>query len=173
MNNLESLSQILTKGIGRSEIDIVIQAVEHNPILFSDLVLLFLSNQEPVSRQAAWVVDVLTERHPDWIRPWIEEMTAKLPEFRHDGLKRHTLRMLCTLPLPVENLGLLIQQCFNYLVTHEAIAVKVYAMEILYRVSLQEPDIKTELADTISWRLSEESPGVRNRAFKILKKLSR
>ena len=38
MDNLESLSQILIKGIGRPEIDIVIQAVEQNPILFNDLV---------------------------------------------------------------------------------------------------------------------------------------
>ena len=172
MNNLESLSKILTRGIGRSEIDLIIHAVEQKPALFNDLVLLFLSNQEPENRQAAWVVDILTERHPDWIKPWIEEMTMKIPEFRHDGLKRHTLRMLCGLPLPVENLGLLIQKCFDFLVTHESIAVKVYAMEILYRASLQEPDLKKELADTISWRLSEESPGVRNRALKILKKLS-
>jgi hypothetical protein len=53
----------------------------------------------------------------------------------------------------------------------EAVAPKVYCMEILYRISQVEPNLKKELADSIEWRLNEESPGFKNRGLKILKKL--
>jgi hypothetical protein len=101
-------------------------------------------------------------------------MIRMLEKFSHDGLKRHTLRMLMHVPLPEEELGTLVKTCFEWLVTpSESVAVKVYSMEILYRVSQSEPDLKKELADSIEWRLDEENAGFRNKGRKILKKLSR
>jgi hypothetical protein len=44
-------------------------------------------------------------------------------------------------------------------------------MEILYRISQVEPDMKKELADSIEWRMNEETAGFRNRGQKLLKKL--
>jgi hypothetical protein len=62
--------------------------------------------------------------------------------------------------------------CFDWLVSaKESVAVKVYAMEILYRISQVEPELKKELADSIEWRISEGTPGFKHRGLKTLKKL--
>ncbi len=52
-------------------------------------------------------------------------------------------------------------------------AVKVHCMEILYRLSLKEPELRKELIDCIEFRLNEETPGFKNRGLKILKKLTK
>jgi hypothetical protein len=170
----KTISELLAKGTGRNRADVAAGAVEQRPDLFPELVRIYLTGKEPYSRVAAWAVDLCAERHPEWIYPYIEEMARSLPGFRHDALKRHTLRMLIRLPLPEEELGTLVNVCFGYITSaKEAVAQKVFAMEILYRITLAEPDLKKELADSISWRMEEETAGFRNRGSKILKKLSR
>ncbi len=170
----DALRDLLRSGFGRTYVDMIIDAIEHKPSLFEELRAIYLSDEDPYNMKAAWALDVYTETHPERMAPYAEEMAAKLPQFKHDGMKRHTLRMLMRLPLPDRELGTLVNICFDWLASpRETAAAKVYAMEILYRVSHQEPDLKKELADTISWRLDEESPGIQNRGKKILKKLSR
>ena len=173
MNAPKTLKELLQKGMGRDRADVAADAVEQRPELFPELVSIYLGKEEPASRAAAWAVDLCVERHPEWIFPYIEEMAAALPRFRHDAFKRHTLRMLMRLPLPEKELGILLNICFEWLTSpNEAVAQKVYAMEILYRAAQAEPDLRQELADSISWRLDEETAGFRNRGLKILKKLS-
>ncbi|MGE5425063.1 MAG: hypothetical protein ACM3N9_06845, partial [Syntrophothermus sp.] len=114
------------------------------------------------------------EKMPDLLLPWIETMTAGLPSYSHDGMKRVTLRMLMRSPLPIQNLGLLMNTCFDWLTSpDEAVASKVYAMEILYRMSQAEPDLKKELADSIEWRMNEETAGFRSKGRKILQKINK
>jgi hypothetical protein len=49
----------------------------------------------------------------------------------------------------------------------------MFSMEILYRISQQEPEMKKELADSIEWRMQEETPGFRTHGKKLLKQLYR
>ena len=101
-------------------------------------------------------------------------MIRMLEKFSHDGMKRHTLRMLMHVPFLNRNWEPLSRPALNGLSSaSESVAVKVYSMEILYQVSQSEPDLKKELADSIEWRLDEENAGFRNKGSKILKKLSR
>jgi len=146
--------------------------VFQKPELFDELVQIYFKNEEPVSMRAAWIVDTITEELPKLLLPWLETICRKLPQFGHDGLKRHSLRMLVRSPLPPAQIGPLTNICFKWLISpKESVAVKVYTMEILYRISQTEPDLKKELADSIEWRMEEETPGFRNRGLKILKKL--
>lgn len=173
MEAQKALIELLVKGSGRNRADVVADAIEQRPELFPELVQIYLGGKDAPARVAAWAVDLCVERHPEWIEPYIEEMAASLPRFRHDAFKRHTLRMLMRLPLPKRELGTLITVCFSWLTSpKEAAAQKVYAMEVLYQVSRQEPDLVQELADSIRWRLDEETPGFRSRGVKILKKIS-
>lgn len=172
---MESLKDLMLMEMSRRNTDLVADLVRARPALFDDLFRLFLSDEDPVNRRAAWVVDTVSEDRPEWIEDRLGEIVDRLHTFRHDGLKRHSLRILARSPLPDENrLGELIRICFDWLVSpDEAIAAKVYAMDLLYRISEIEPDLRQELADSIEWRLGEESPGFRNHGQKVLKKLYR
>ncbi len=170
----ESLADLLIVETSRRNTDLVADIVSKKPELFGELMEIYLRNEEPVSRRAAWVADTCSEKMPELMEPWLKKLAETLPSFDHDALKRHSLRILARSPLPEELTGYLINLCFTWLtVSSEAVAVKYYCMEILYRLSQDEPEIKKELADSIEWRLSEETPGFRVQARKILKKLSK
>ena len=168
-----ALDNFLLLEMSRRNTNLVADLIIQKPVLFEELFLVFTRNEEPVSRRAAWVIDTVAEKFPELIAPHIGQIIDILPKFNHDGLKRHSLRILARSPLPEgDRMGKLITLCFDWLLSpKEAVAAKVYCMEILFRISQIEPELKKELADSIEWRLNEETPGFRNRGQKLLKKL--
>ena len=173
MAEFESLETLLLLEMSRRNSDMLVDLVYQQPKLFEELFQIFLRNEEPVSRRAAWVIDILTEKMPELLFPYNEIIVRTLPSFSHDGLKRHSLRMIARAGLPPEELlGKLINTCFAWLLSpEESVAVKVHSMEILYQISQTEPALKKELADSISWRIHEETPGFKNKGFKLLRNL--
>jgi hypothetical protein len=170
----DTLQSLLLVENSRRNTDLVAGIVLQKPELFDHLVHIFLRNEEPVSRRAAWVTDVVSEIQPRLLEAYLEEIVVHLAGFTHDGMKRESLRMLARSPLPQEQLGMLINLCFDWLTSvKESVAVKMYSMEILYRISQQEPELKKELADSIEWRMQEETPGFRAHGRKLLKQLNR
>ena len=169
----KTMDDLLLLEMSRRNTDLVAGLIFQKPELFEELFIAFIRNSEPVSRRAAWVVDTVSEKYPGLIAPHLNEIIDLLSKFKHDGLKRHSMRILARSPLPSEShLGELIKISFEWLLSpNEAVATKIYCMEILYRISQIEPDLKKELADSIEWRLNEETPGFRNRGQKLLKKL--
>jgi hypothetical protein len=74
--------------------------------------------------------------------------------------------------LPESLAGITADICFRYLRDHqEPIAVKAYAMTIIYNLSMKYPELGDELALTIEDMMPYGSPGIRNRGAKILKAL--
>jgi hypothetical protein len=74
----------------------------------------------------------------------------------------------------VENLGLLVSNCFDWLTSSkEPVGIKMFSMEILYRISQQELEMKKELADSIELRMEEETPGFQAHGKQLLKRLYR
>jgi hypothetical protein len=170
----ESLEELLMTETSRRNTDLVADLVLQKPELIDILVSIYLRNEEPVSRRAVWVVDTVTEQIPELLSSYVSSIIEKLPVFSHDGMKRQSLRMLTRADLTAEQMGSLINLCFDWLISQkESVAVKVYSMEILYRISETEPDLKKELADSIEWRMEEETAGFKSKGRKILKKLHR
>jgi len=167
------LEELLQVESSRRITDLISDLILQKPDLFHELMMLFFKDKEPVSRRAAWVADLVSEKHPELVDPYVDEIVSRLKSFTHDGMKRESLKMLIHGPLPKEKLGLLISVCFDWLTSgKESVAVKMFSMEILYRISQQEPDMKQELADSIEWRMQEETPGFRSHGKKLLKLLN-
>ena len=170
MNNLR---QILLSEMSRRNIDFVVDIVRNNPQLFDELFTMVIQNTEPLSRRAIWALDHCAEKEPKLILPKIQKLIEAFPKFKHDGLKRHSLRILRNYEIPEEKIITMIDLCFGLLhSTKESIAVKVHAMDILYRLSEKEPGLKPELAAAIEFQLHEASSGLKNHSEKLLKKLS-
>lgn len=167
------LKKIIDSSRGRAHTNNLVAILRDHPEWHKDLIDIYLSNEEPHSRRIVWAIDLYTIEEPEIILPYLEKIIDLLPQFSHHALKRHSLHILSRLPLPNSRLGSLITLCFEWLLdsVHPA-AVKVYSIEILYLISLIEPDIREEIKDCIELRLNEETPGFKNRGMKILKKLS-
>ena len=169
-----NVAELLREEHSRAQTDFVANIIFNHPPVFLELWKIFMANEEPVSRRAAWVVDVCSEKYPEWISPLLTELIETFPGFTHDGLKRHSLRILARSPLPAEKLGELASICFYWLLLREeSVAIKMYCMEILYRISDIEPDLKPELVDSIRMQMVEGTQGIRSYGNRLLKKLTR
>ncbi len=167
---LEQITELLGTGTGRRHIDLVAGMAQENAEIFAYLVQLMLLNTEPESRKAAWVVDTMTEEHPEMLHEDIlGQLIGLLPVACHTALHRHILRMLDRSLIPQAQAGDLLTLCFDYLTSpDEPVAVKVHAMNILYKLSQSEPGLLFELTGILELRMDMEPPGFRNRATKIL-----
>lgn len=140
--------------------------------LFKSLVYLSLYDQPIIPQRASWVLDEITQVHPEWIYPFIEEMAESLENLSHSGARRNISKILGRSPLPKKNLGTLLNLCFEWMINREtAIAVRAHCMTLLYRISEIEPDIIGELTEVLSEYLEIGSAGERSRAKQILKKI--
>jgi len=158
----------------RRNTDFVAGLIHQKTEILDKLVMIMLQDEGALSWKAAWAIDIATEKRPDLLEPHLKTLVEKLGSVKQEGTKRQLLRMLSRSPLPAESLGQMISICFDCLTTaREAVAVKMFSMEILYRISCLEPGLKKELADSIEWRMEEETPGFRSHGRKLLKKLYR
>jgi len=169
---MKQLKDLLLREQSRANTNVIIEIILSRPELFEELWKLVIQNKDPLSRRAAWAADYCAEINPDFLNGRLENLTILLTGFRHDGLKRHALRMISRSPLPAENIGHLMETCFLWLESaKESVAVKMYSMMILYRISSLEPDIRRELHDIIEIQMPEATPGLQNIGRKIMKKL--
>lgn len=169
-----NLRELLLKGNSRSYTDFVADIVTKRPEVVGELWEIYLAIEEPVSRRAAWIIDTASENKPDWVAPFLPQLIVKLPEFNHDGLKRHALRMISRMPFPEGTEGELLNITFEWLIsTAESVAVKMYCIQILYRLSAKEPDILQELYDTIEFQIADGTPGFRSIGSKMMQQIDK
>jgi len=167
------LKKLINSSRGRAHTDRLVELLRSHQEWHKILIDIYLSDEEPASRRIIWAIDLYADEDPGMIIPYLELITERLETFSHDALRRHSLRLLARLPLPADNLGKLVNTCFTWLLDPlKPVAIKVYCMEILYRISLTETDLKQELIDSIGLRLDEETAGFKNRGIRLLKKLS-
>ena len=166
------LEEILLREQSRANTDFLIQALVEKPSLFDDFWSILMKNTDPVSRRAAWVIDYFTEEQPQFLNERIEELAENLPRFSADGLKRHSMRMLSRSALPTDQLGRLTDISFKWLQSpKESVAVKMYCIVILDRVTKVYPELIPELCDIIELQMDEATPGFKSIAGKTLRKL--
>ena len=168
------LRELLLKGNSRSYTDFVGDIVNKRPELIHELWEIYLCIEEPVSRRAAWIIDTASENKPEWVIPHLPGLVEKLPFFNHDGLKRHALRMIARSPFATGTEGELMNIAFTWLQdSAESVAVKMYCIQVLYRLSASEPDILQELYDTIEFQMADGTPGFRSIGSKIMQQVDR
>lgn len=166
------LEELLIREQSRANTDFLVQVLREKPSLFDDFWSILMKNSDPISRRAAWVIDYFTEEQPQFLEEKIEELAGNLPEFSSDGLKRHSMRMLSRSPLPKGQLGILTDISFKWLQSPaESVAVKMYCIVILERVTRNYPELIPELCDIIDFQMDEATPGFKSIARKTLKRL--
>ena len=167
--------ELLMTEMSRAHTDYVAGLLVEKPEWFDSLWSIFLGKEETPARRAAWVLDLYSERNPEVLSGKEEELIVSLSSFRHGGLKRHALKMLLRTPFEnATNAGTLASICFDWLILPATpVAVKANAMDILFRLTLAEPELAPELYESIRMGMDEGSPGYKNHGEKILKKLEK
>ncbi len=82
--------------------------------------------------------------------------------------------MIARMPFPIGSEGPLMNIAFGLLISAtESVAVKMYSIQILYRLSQTEPDILQELYDTMEFQMADGTPGFRSIGSKMMSDIDR
>lgn len=151
----------------------IANAIGADQNLFDEFMLIFLENDYRITQRSAWVLSHCIDNYPWLMNKHLDALVINLQnEDISDAVKRNTVRVLQFANIPESLAGLTIDLCFKFLHSHkEPIAVKAYAMTIIYNLTHQYPELIDELILTIQDLLPYGSPGLRSRGMKIIKAL--
>ena len=156
----------------KEEARLVAQSIAENPTYINELWDICINNEKH-SWRATWILDKIYDIAPDLVRLYLPQMIEIVPTLSNESKLRQYLKRISLEPLPNNISGDFINYCFDTLISNtSAIAIKVYAMQILYNFSLQEPDIQNELALVIEEQMENGSAGYCSRARRILKAIN-
>jgi len=121
--------------------------IETDQKRFDALMDLFYKDEYRVVQRAAWVVSHYAEKYLFLFKKHLPKMVNYMvDEKAHKAVRRNIVRTFTLMEVPESLMGIVADTCFAFLVDpKEAVAVKVYAMEVLYQFYLKEPDLGNEL----------------------------
>lgn len=154
-------------------LDLIISEALTNHKYVKLLFEIALHSNNPKSWRAAWIADKINDRKPELIRPFINDIIIRLNSETSSSKKRQFLKLISLHPIPEEHYSFLLDYCIHcFTSTGEPIAVKVFAMQVLYNISEIEPELKPELLSTIHLEIElHPSAGIKSRGTKLLKQL--
>ncbi len=158
----------------RKTADIAAAFILKHPMHLEKMLAMAYSDRDKIAMRASRVIFLIQEQAPDMIRPYYNEIINQLRHIQNNAAKRNLLHLFMgnTFLLDEDSLGLLVQRCFIYLESSNSeVAHKVYALEILYEVSIKIPDIKPELITIISHQIETAQSAFKAAGSMILKKL--
>lgn len=154
--------------------DILLNEVLSNLSLFDEFMKLVYKDKNPISMRAAWLIYLVAEKHPELVHPHIQRLLETIPVAKVDGVRRIGLKllMLCYGDLHEEQLGILIETCFNFLGNpKEAIAIRAFSLDIILKTTEKYPELIPEFTSVIETIMPEASVGLKQRCKKALEKL--
>jgi 8-oxo-dGTP diphosphatase len=172
----EGLQSMVNRMINMKEAEWVAVSAIENPAIFDKLLGYSFSEDHKLAFRASWTLTKVCDKYPEMIYPHMSMIIHELNKLKNESAVRSFLRIISFSDMERisdKDHGLLADVCFSLLRSgFSAIAVKAYSMEILYKLVLKYPELRNELAATISMLQPEGSAGILSRGRQILKKLA-
>lgn len=126
----------------------------------------------PVNNRAAWAIDNADEKMPGLAQSYLTEMMEILEYEHYPGIYRSLMRLMERYSIPVDIQGRTVDICFCFLnAGHIPVAVKCHAMQIIFDLLPQYPELAGELKESLLFQMDESSAAFKGRARRILSAL--
>ncbi|MEO6557015.1 MAG: hypothetical protein ABIN92_05825 [Ferruginibacter sp.] len=168
------LREAILKEHSKAQCNKIINWIGNHQTNFDQLFSLFLNDEYRVVQKAAWPISNCVIKHPQLIKKHWQKLILNLQKPNlHNAVKRNSLRLLQDIDIPEKYQGQLMDICFEFLQSPtEALAVKVYSMTVLARLSKIYPEIIPELKLIIEDQSPSQTAGFKSRAKKVFKVLA-
>ncbi|OYU96347.1 MAG: hypothetical protein CFE21_08090 [Bacteroidetes bacterium B1(2017)] len=154
--------------------ELIVNYIGSDPKLFAELVSVFSKGDYRLTQRASWPLSVVVEQHPKLAQKHIHFICTLLDAKMHVAIKRNVLRLLQYIDLPEEEMGPMADRCIKYIHDlHEPVAVKAFAMTVLYRICEKEPELKNEVIPLLEDLLPFGSAGIISRSKRVLAQLAK
>ncbi len=149
--------------------------VYEKPSLADSLIEVAIKEKAPWANRASAVLIKCTEKNAGLITPYFKKIVKNLPHLKSAGSCRNFLKILSETDYDFteKEKSILLGCCFDYLEGESEVGVKIFSIDILYRLSKEFPEIRKELVDLLENQMTEASPGFISRASKAIRNIQR
>lgn len=153
----------------------IVAQILANTSLMEEFMDVFLGDSHRVTQRAAWVLSYLAEKNPKIVIGYLPLLVEELTNpSHHQAVRRNILRAIQYIDIPEEVSGKLLDTCFILLnKKDEQVAIKVFSMNVIFRMTKKYPEIGHELRFGIEEQIAYQSIAFKNRGGKILKELEK
>lgn len=169
-----NLEQILSEHYSKAITQKVVSELIAQPKRIPEIIHLFQKKEQHLSVYAGWIISYLGENNPQLIKNHLSVIIQKLDdEENNSALIRNIFRTLQFVEIPHQYEGFVLTKGFDFLNNNNSpIAVKVFAMTVIFNLSKKYPEITNELKLSLENQFEHASAGFKSRASKILKELT-
>ncbi len=159
----------------RGKLTQIADYVGSNEALFKQLVDIYLAGPFRITHRAAIPIEACLAQNELLIRPYLTRLISALDTpGTTNAFKRNTIRMFQNISIPRRVQGRVLDICFRFLQDkHEPIAVKVFSMTVISKLSVDKPELQRELKLILEAQLPYAGPAFRSRAARVFKDLER
>lgn len=160
----------------RAVADMTAHMVCENPELFSALLQIALSEEMPYAPRAARVVTICSLQIPRIMFPYRNKIIRSMAHMQNEGVIRNLLKMYAEIAVSYTKTEreALMNLCFDKLTDpNMPVAIKIFCMQVLYNISLKEPDIGNELYHIIENELPYSTAAYKSRGRKMMQMIKR
>ncbi len=149
----------------------MISYLDAHPEDFEQAIELAISNKQPYSWRAAWLLWSCMEGNDPRILGYIKKIIAALAD-KNDGHQRELLKILLLMELNEEYEGFLFQVCVTiWEKINKKPSVRFTAFQFMVKIAKKHPALSNEIIFlTQNQYLDSLSPGVKKSIFKMMKK---
>jgi len=170
----ERLRLFIEEEISKKRAVTLVQQSPEPEALAAVLWKFILLNEHPLSWRATWFLEHLAAENKEYVRPYIDSIVEEFPSFKYDGQKRSSLKILLMFSLNDYHYEPMVGRCFDILLSHdEAMAVRMFCMRLLLQVVKKEPELKSELKESLEFILPHAQKGLLSACRKSLQALDR
>jgi hypothetical protein len=155
----------------RRNVDLIVKTIGSDKKKFAALINIVYTGEQPLPQRASWVVAMISGKHPEMLKPYLNKLIETLEDFKISGIRRNLMQAIASQEIPEEYRSLVLDRCIRQMMSaDEPVAVKVWAMEIASAICVLHPEIWPELKSVIEIELPKNSPAFSSRAKRVLAK---
>ena len=153
----------------------IVHYVGEDPLRFEEVVDIVVGDHPLLAQRAAWVISHCAANSSAAVVPYLQRLLEHVRDGHdlHDAIKRNTMKAAAILEVPDDFAGLAADLAFSLLRSStEAVAVKVYAMDVLSQLGKREPTLAEEFRVCLTQPIpGNETPAFQAKVRKISKQL--
>ena len=143
--------------------------IDSNPGDFGELIELTISDKQPYSWRATWLLWSCMEKNDSRIQPYVSTIVKLIPSFK-DGHQRNLINILLKMEVGEEDEGLLFDACVDiWLDIKKQSSVRIKAFEVIVGLAKRYPELKQEVEVLTDKRFVEPlSAGIKKSFSKMV-----
>ena len=181
----QKLAEQINQTLGKVKVLQLTSALLAESTAGADLLALTLHPKKEIAFRAAWILENLFWADPLRFIDDIDDLATKLPLVKNESSLRHYFKILIQLTdkridkqiaqkISAMDMEPVISRCFDLLIDESSpIALKVFAMELLFNLRHREDWITETLIGQIQLLMEDGGPAIRARGRMVLRKLMR